>query len=126
MPAAADIALVAVGGAIGSTVRYLAGLAAAALLGAAFPYGTLAVNVTGSLAAGVVLGLSDAAAITPSTRLFVLTGFLGGYTTFSAFAIETVRLAEHQDALTAVVNVVANLGVGLVAAIVGIALARNV
>jgi CrcB protein len=125
VPGAADIGLVALGGAVGSTARYVAGLGAAAALGATFPYGTLAVNVTGSLAAGLVIGMADGGAITPPARLLLLTGFLGGYTTFSAFAIETVRLAEQQGLLGAGSNVAANLVLGLAAAALGVAVGRS-
>jgi fluoride exporter len=94
-----QIVLVALGGAIGSVARYGAGVAAARWLGLAFPWGTLAVNVIG----GVAMGLM-AARIAPdneSLRLLIGTGLLGGFTTFSAFSLESVRLMEHQPGLAA-------------------------
>ena len=91
------VLLVALGGAVGSVARYGVGVAAARWFGLAFPWGTLAVNVIGGLAMGLV-----AARIAPDNenlRLLVGTGLLGGFTTFSAFSLETVRLMEHQPGL---------------------------
>ncbi len=119
-----NAALVAFGGAVGSVARYLVGTALVAMLGPAFPWGTLTVNVTGAFAAGVLLGVGDARGVPDATRLLLLTGFLGGYTTFSAFAVETMRLAEQQGALVAGGNVGANLVVGIAAAAIGIVVGR--
>jgi len=94
-----QVLLVALGGAIGSVARYGVGVAAARWFGLAFPWGTLAVNVIGGLAMGVM-----AARIGPENdpmRLLIGTGLLGGFTTFSAFSLETVRLMEHQPGLAA-------------------------
>lgn len=119
-----DAALVGLGGAVGSIARYGVGLALSALLGATFPWGTLAVNLSGSFAAGVLLGIGDARGLAAPARLLMITGFLGGYTTFSAFAAESVRLAEQQGLVAAGVNVAANLAIGLLAAAVGLGLGR--
>jgi CrcB protein len=106
-----QVLLVALGGAIGSVARYGVGFAAARLFGLAFPWGTLAVNILGGVAMGVL-----AARVTPdheNMRLFVGVGLLGGFTTFSAFSLETVRLMEHQPglaALYAVASVVFSAG----------------
>lgn len=93
------VLLVALGGAIGSVARFGVGVAAARWFGLAFPWGTLAVNVIG----GLVMGLM-AARIAPddeNLHLLIGTGLLGGFTTFSAFSLETVRLMEHQPGLAA-------------------------
>jgi fluoride exporter len=85
--------LVALGGAVGSAARYGVGLAAARL-GAGFPWGTLCVNVVGGLLMGLL-----AARIGPqdeNTRALLGVGILGGFTTFSAFSLDTVRLIETQ------------------------------
>ena len=119
-----DAALVGLGGAVGALARHLVGLWLVARLGPAFPYGTLTVNVTGSFAAGVLLGIGDGRGLSTPARLLLVTGFLGGYTTFSAFAAETVRLAEQQSVVTAAANVAANLAVGFLAAVLGLALGR--
>jgi len=121
----ADVGLVGLGGAIGSMSRYLVGVALTALLGPTFPWGTLAVNVVGSFAAGALVGTADVRGLATSTRLFAMTGFLGGFTTFSAFAAETVRLFEQQGAVSAGANVAANLLVGVGAAILGLVVARG-
>ena len=84
--------LVAGGGAVGATARFAVGLAAARWT-AAWPAGTLAVNLLGCLAAGLVVGL-----LTPTQealRLFLLPGLLGGFTTFSAFGLETQQLLQR-------------------------------
>ena len=119
-----DAALVGIGGAVGSIARWAVGVWLAGRLGFAFPYGTLAVNVSGSFAAGLLLGLGDARSLATPARLLLLTGFLGGYTTFSAFAVETLRLAEQQGAGVAMLNVVTSLAVGLAAAALGLAAGR--
>ncbi len=117
--------LVGVGGFVGANARYVVGLWLASVLGAAFPYGTMAVNLTGSLVAGILLGLGDTRGIADESRLLLVTGFLGGYTTFSAFTVETMRLAEQTGIATAAVNVLASVGVGLVAALIGIYVGRG-
>ena len=92
-----QILLVAIGGALGSLARYGVGLAAARWLGLAFPWGTLVVNVAGGLAMGVLF-----ARVGPEQeglRLLVGVGVLGGFTTFSTFSLETVRLLEHGPGL---------------------------
>ena len=94
-----SVLLVALGGAVGSVARYGVGVAAARWFGLAFPWGTLAVNVLGGLAMGWL-----AARVAPgneSLRLLIGTGLLGGFTTFSAFSLETARLMEQQPGLAA-------------------------
>ena len=121
-----ECALVATGGAIGAVARYLVGLAVAARLGVTLPWGTFAVNVTGSFAAGLLLGLGDGRGLTTSLRLLVVTGFLGGYTTFSAFSVETMHLLEQQGAGVAAANVLGSVVLGLLAAAAGLAVGRAV
>jgi CrcB protein len=86
-----QLALVCVGGAVGTGVRYLTSLLALHWLGAAFPYGTLAVNLAGAFLVGLVQQLA-AGLIPEPARLFLVVGVMGGMTTYSAFAYETVRL----------------------------------
>jgi CrcB protein len=85
------LGLVCAGGALGSGLRYLTGLLAIHWLGPGFPYGTLAVNLVGAFLIGLVQQLA-AGLIPESARLFLVVGVLGGMTTYSAFAYETVRL----------------------------------
>ena len=94
-----NVLLVALGGAVGAMARYGVGLGAARLFGLAFPWGTLAVNVVGGLAMGLLAARTgpDQEAL----RLALGVGVLGGFTTFSAFSLETVRLMQHQPGLAA-------------------------
>lgn len=115
-----NVLLVAVGGAIGAVARYGVGLGAARWFGLAFPWGTLAVNVVGGLLMGLL-----AARTGPdqeSLRLALGVGVLGGFTTFSAFSLETVRLMEHQPGLAMLyvaASVVLSVGACWVGLIVG-------
>ncbi|MBE9603264.1 CrcB family protein [Acetobacteraceae bacterium H6797] len=92
------IALVAIGGALGSVLRYLVSVMALEWLGAGFPWGTLAVNIIGSALIGLLGGLG----VSGEWRLFLVTGCLGGFTTFSAFSLETGLLFERSPGLALV------------------------
>lgn len=104
------VLLVALGGATGSVLRYLVSVLAIEVLGTAFPWGTLAVNVIGSAAIGLAGGLG----IEGGWRLLLVTGLLGGFTTFSAFSLETGLLWERAWWLAAL-YVAASLALGLAA-----------
>jgi fluoride exporter len=87
--------LIALGGAVGTLLRYLTALAALRWLGMDFPYGTLIVNLVGSFLIGLVQALGAEALMIPDdARLFLTAGVMGGLTTYSAFSYETVRLME--------------------------------
>ena len=119
--------LVGVGGFLGANVRYLLGNVIAARLGDDFPYGTLLVNVTGSLAIGALLVLlTERLAVDPAWRLLLVVGFLGGYTTFSSYTFEALALAEAGHWLRATWYVVASNAVGLAAAYAGMVVARAI
>jgi len=119
--------LVFVGGGVGSLMRYLTALWMAAWFGAVFPFGTLAVNVTGSLLIGFLATLADERGIIgPQARLFLVVGLLGGFTTFSSFSLETLRLARDGELTGALMNVTGNLGLGLGCAWLGVGLGRVV
>jgi len=92
----------------------------------AFPWGTFAVNVTGSLLLGFLFTLLTERFVHPTLRSAVTIGFIGAYTTFSTFAFETFRLAEDGSAMLAIANVVASVAAGLAAVYVGIRLGRLV
>jgi CrcB protein len=119
---------VALGGAVGSVTRFLAGHYMAAWLGSSFPWATLAVNVVGSLWLGFIatLALGKPGMIDPWTRLLLTTGFAGGFTTFSTFAYETLALYERGDIMMALGNIGLNLIVGLVAVVLGALIARAI
>ena len=100
------VLLVAAGGALGSALRYLVATVALAWLGPGFPWGTLAVNLFGSFAIGLVQQLAfEGLVLGEDTRLFLSTGVLGGLTTYSAFSYDTVRLMETGAWTSAWVNV---------------------
>jgi len=108
-------------------MRYLTALWMAAWFGAVFPFGTLAVNVTGSLLIGFLATLADERGIIgPQARLFLVVGLLGGFTTFSSFSLETLRLARDGELTGALMNVTGNLGLGLGCAWLGVGLGRVV
>lgn len=111
--------LVVVGAAVGAPVRYLTDLALRARFGAALPWGTLCVNVTGSLVLGVVLGGAHAHGVPPAVVAAVGTGFCGALTTFSTFGYETFRLVEEGSVRHAAGNVVVSVVGGLLAAWAG-------
>jgi CrcB protein len=121
-----DLLLVASGGAIGSTLRYLVSESAQLVLSAAvFPLGTLAVNISGSLLIGLFAGLAEYRQMFGSgARLLLVVGVLGGYTTFSAFSLETLSLLRSGQSLLALVNVFLQLSLGIAAAAAGFAAAR--
>jgi CrcB protein len=121
-----QVLLVALGGAIGSVCRYLVGLGALRLMGPSFPWGTLTVNVAGSFAIGVLAELIVARfGASAELRLLLITGFLGGFTTFSAFALDAVTLFERGASVAATSYLVVSIVASIAAAIAGIGLMRS-
>jgi len=116
-----NILLVGFGGFIGSVLRYLAsGYVQQSTKSINFPFGTLAVNVIGCFIIGFLAQLAeDRGVFTSQSRLFVFTGFLGGFTTFSSFGNETLNLARDSQRMNAFANVGANVIVGLFAVWLG-------
>lgn len=112
-----SIFLVAVGGALGSVARHLiSGWLLHHTTAWRFPAGTFAVNILGCLAAGILAGLiARHDLFSADTRLFLFTGILGGFTTFSAFGLETFFLLRRGDVLVAGANVVLSVAAGLFA-----------
>jgi len=118
-----QVLFVALGGAIGSATRYLVGGWFAARFGAAFPYGTFVINVTGSFFVGLFLAYAqERVSLSPYWRLFFAVGFVGGYTTFSTFEYEAIRLLQDGEMLLAAVYLIGSVVTGGVAASAGIAL----
>jgi CrcB protein len=112
---------VSAGGLLGANARFLVGQWAVERWGIGFPVGTLLVNVIGSFVLGFYLTLTTERFIgRRATRLFVATGFLGAFTTFSTFSYEIVALIRDGSAMTALVYVVASLVLGLVGTVAGI------
>ncbi|MEH0638954.1 fluoride efflux transporter CrcB [Streptomyces bottropensis] len=116
--------LVIVGGMIGAPLRYLTDRAVQARHATAFPWGTFAVNVIGSLVLGTLTGAVAAGAADSHLRLLLGTGLCGALTTYSTFSYETLRLAQDGARPLAVANVVASVTAGLGAVFVGLAVAR--
>jgi len=116
-----------VGGGLGSMTRLAVGTVFSRWLGTAWPFGTLFINVTGSLIIGLFLTLTgEKLGLAPAWRYFVATGFLGGYTTFSTFEYETQRLVELGTPGYAGAYVVASVVLGFGAAMLGVVIARRV
>jgi CrcB protein len=117
--------LVAVGGGAGSVARYGLAVGAKRAVESGLPLGTLAANLLGCAAAGVVgFFLFERQTMTEGARLLLLSGFLGGLTTFSAFGLETVAAFRQGDARTAILNITLNVAGSLVAVWVGWMVAR--
>jgi CrcB protein len=115
------IAAISIGGFLGANARFAVGMWAAERWGSAFPWGTLLINVTGSFVLGFYLTLvTERFTGRSATRLFVATGFLGAFTTFSTFSYETVRLLESGTATVALEYVALSLMFGLIAAVAGV------
>jgi len=120
-----QVLAVALGGAVGCVLRYATTLGATRVLGTTFPFGTLIVNLLGCLLAGLIFGIADnRGSVPPLVRLLLLTGFLGGYTTFSTFMVETVRLMQDGSWLLSLGSFFANNLAGAALAIGGIYLGR--
>lgn len=107
---------VALGGALGSVLRYLLGTWTQILSKSIdFPYGTLAVNLIGCFVIGFLSHLAEARGVfTPESRAFIFVGILGGFTTFSSFGNETMNLFREGQSLNALANVGANVIFGLI------------
>jgi len=119
------VGYVAAGGALGSATRYLLGTAIQERTTTSFPVGTLVINVSGSLLLGFVARYAfGAATVSPEIRVFLTTGFCGGYTTFSAFSYETVRLFEEGDHGRALLYVALSVVLSIVGMWLGFSLAR--
>ena len=120
------ILTVGLGGFLGSISRYLVGrLIQGVLPGHLFPFPTLAVNVTGCLLIGAVIGITESRSIlNTEIRAFLLVGILGGFTTFSAFGYESVSLIRDGHVFTAAMNVALQLVLGFVAVWIGYSLSQ--
>lgn len=116
---------IAAGGAIGACARYAMNLATLQALGPAFPWGTFAVNVLGCFLFGLIAGLAASRGMFSQTgRVFLLVGVLGGFTTYSSFAFESVELARSGQLAAAAANVGGQLLLGTFAVWGGLLLTR--
>lgn len=122
------ILLVFVGAGLGGVLRHLINVGCAQACGTAFPWGTVAVNVAGSFAMGVLAGwlaLKAGANGVQGARLFLATGILGGFTTFSAFSLDAVLLWERGQMASAALYIAGSVVVSIGALAAGLALVRN-
>jgi len=114
-------------GGLGCVARYMVSGWVYTLAGRALPYGTLVVNVCGSLLLGLIMeGTLRSTLLSPELRFGLTVGFMGGFTTFSTFSYETVRLLEEGSVTAAGANILLNVTVCIFAALVGIFLARQI
>jgi len=116
--------LVFLGGGLGAAARHGVNRAGFAVLGPGFPWWTLAINVTGSFAIGLLAGLFGALETGHNSRLFLITGFLGGFTTFSAFSLDALTLWERGAVLQSGLYILGSVILSLIAAALGLMLSR--
>jgi CrcB protein len=117
--------LVFLGGGLGASIRHSVNMACAKVLGTAFPYGTFIINISGSTVMGLIAGyLAFKGEASQPWRLFLMTGILGGYTTFSAFSLDTALLYERGELALAAVYVVGSVGLSIAGLFAGLALVR--
>jgi CrcB protein len=118
--------LVFIGGGLGSTLRHVVNVVCPRLFGANFPYHTFIINITGSTVMGLIAGYlafkGDAA---QSWRLFLMTGILGGYTTFSAFSLDAAVLYERGEIGLALLYVLGSVALSILGLFAGLALVRH-
>jgi CrcB protein len=120
-----NLLLIAIGGALGSTARYLFSLLIQRASGTLFPIGTFAVNCVGCLVFGAIAGAAEQRVqVAPQLRLFLLVGILGGFTTFSSYAFESFVLVRDGQFAAASVNIVGQVIAGLGGMWIGFAIGR--
>jgi len=118
------IILLAAGGAVGTLLRYALSGAAYRLMGGIFPWGTLAVNLAGSLAIGFLWGFFEVQNISPYLRNFLFIGVLGGFTTFSTFALESFNLLRDGEIKLALSSIIASNAIGIALVFSGFVFSR--
>jgi len=119
------VVLVLIGGGIGSVFRYLASVAAGRAFGDGFGWGTLIVNLVGCLLIGFIVGCVDRAFLAKTFRILLVSGFIGGFTTFSSFSLESVRFLQDNFA-KGLANILLNVLGGLTLTLVGLWVADKI
>jgi CrcB protein len=118
--------LVFLGGGLGASLRHLVNVVCARLLGAGFPWSTFIINITGSTVMGLIAGyLAFKGEASQPWRLFVMTGILGGYTTFSAFSLDAALLYERGELGLAALYVLGSVVLSIAGLFAGLALMRH-
>lgn len=120
-----NIIFVAIGGALGSVVRYLVSKWINDLSSTSFPFGTMAVNITGCLLIGIFYGLTERWELSGEMKLLLTVGFCGGFTTFSTFMNESLSLLRLDNILYAALYAGGSVALGLIAVFIGKALTGN-
>lgn len=116
-----NLLLIALGGAVGSVLRYLV-----SSLNTSFPWGTFTVNILGSLLIGLLVGLVSKGMLSPELKLLFVTGFCGGFTTFCTFANESFSMVKAGDILLTALYVGASVFIGVIAVWGGMILSNHV
>ena len=117
---------IAAGGALGAVARYGLSGCVQNVAPATFPWGTLCVNTVGSLLIGVFLGISELTPVSPAVRLLFAVGFLGAFTTFSTYSMETLNLFRDKEAMLGLMNIGLNNSISLLAVFGAYFLSRSV
>jgi CrcB protein len=118
--------LVFIGGGLGSTLRHIVNAVSARVLGTGFPYHTFIINITGSIVMGLIAGyLAFKGEASQPWRLFLMTGVLGGYTTFSAFSLDAVLLYERGELGLSAFYVLGSVVFSVLGLVAGLALVRH-
>lgn len=122
-----QLVMIAGGGAVGAVMRFLVSTGVHRLAGREFPYGTLSVNVFGSLLIGFLyIYLIERASLGPEWRALLIIGFLGAFTTFSTFSMETLNLIENSELIKAASNILLSVVLCLFATWVGVLVGRQI
>ena len=124
--AAMNYLLVFVGGGLGASLRHFINVTCARCLGTAFPWGTFIINITGSTVMGLIAGyLAFKGEASQPWRLFLMTGILGGYTTFSAYSLDAALLYERGELASAALYIVGSVALSIAGLFAGLALVRQ-
>ena len=122
-----QILVIMLGGSLGALMRFIISSSVTEKIGSDFPYGTLTVNVLGSFAMGFfAMFLVERMGLDPLLRLGIFVGFLGAFTTFSTFSMETLNLFEQGESLRALVNMFINVSLSVLAVWLGVILGKQI